>query len=130
MATLHLKADWQFYAPEPSFGEVLRYHLISPGGERSPAFALTEALDKNSRAYYRFASLYLSTPRFPAFLERLGHYLCARHASGRPGSVELTVYFQKPIMPEAYANGARPLDPDFLDPVPFQTVACPPDPAE
>jgi hypothetical protein len=116
---LNLNGPWPFYAPNPSFGSIMRYETISASGEIK-IYPLTEAHNKFDHAYVRNINFYVYFYRNAAKTKKRGYdksvarYLCAQHAGTDVKEIIFRRYRQKRFTFQNYQQGKKPLDDEFL----------------
>lgn len=121
--SLQLGADWKFYAPDVALGSLLSYEVQAADGRRY-SFDLTRALNRSDPAYYRYTTTYIYTIDYPEFRTDFLEYLCRKHADLAPTTVDLDIFWQRRLEPEAYVNGDRPMDPSYLRRSDIATISC------
>ena len=122
---LHLDAGWGFFAPDPHPGVLMSYVLEDADGNEHE-IDFTRSLNRSATAFQRYTMLqdYLWIDAQP-YATHAARFLCRRHAELAPMRIAFRFRRVQTPTPEAWRDGHRPLDPDFLvvedhDPVPCE----------
>lgn len=120
-----LPGTWGFFAPEPGPGTVLRYAVHDASG-KTHLFKWGETLSRKDPNFFRWHTFH-----HRIFLEKEDYErsvalsLCRKHRNLNPKSVNFIFVRLLKLSPKAYLAGARPLDPDYVEPEEGEAVPCP-----
>lgn len=126
LALLHLDSGWGFFAPDPHPGVRMLYVLTDDQG-RKHEVDFTSSLERSATGFQRYTMMqdYLWIEAQP-YTTHAARYLCRRHADLRPRQIAFRFHRVQPLTPEAYLQGHRPLDPEFLVIEDHEPVPCEP----
>ena len=120
LAFFHLDSTWMFYAPNPSFGSILRYETLNSRGEKS-VFPLSESHGKFDHAYSRYTNFYGYLFAYPKYARNHGYhksvarYLCGQHQKSEEiVQIRFFIFRQQRFTKDDYLKGKHPLDNEFL----------------
>ncbi|WFB37786.1 hypothetical protein P3T73_08440 [Kiritimatiellota bacterium B12222] len=112
---LHLENYWAFFAPEPSAGKWVRYVIEDDHGNLH-FFKLAEELDRNDPLFFRHSSLITDITEPPsAGTLGIAAALGQKHQDLNPTRIQFVIGWQLPIRREAYLEGKRPYDSEFIE---------------
>jgi len=124
-----LNRGWPFYAPDPSFGRIMRYQTIAADG-KTTLYPLTQAREKFDHAYFRYTNFYFylfDNPRYSKtkhYDKSVARFLCRRHQNEGISAINFIVIDQSRFTYLDYQKGARPLDQTFLNEKQFGPYPC------
>lgn len=125
LSLLNLNNGWAFFAPEPRTGAIMQYTITDQDGNEH-LFDFSGQLDHKTAAFQRYTSMLETlSQKIEPYTESAGLFLCRQHVKLRPAQVQFKFYFLNVITPEAYLEGARPLDKTNLELENQKPIKCP-----
>jgi hypothetical protein len=120
----YLGHRWNFFAPHPGPGVLVRYELVGGGGT-ARTLPLSEALERGSPAFFRFMRLFDRVATGGEVLRAgAAARLCREHAAERPRGIRFVVLHQLTLSPELVRAGVRPTDPEALERRVLAEIPC------
>ncbi len=125
LSFFHLENYWAFFAPNPASGNLLRYAVRDEYGQQH-IFKLTEDHRRSEPAYLRHTTFYtaISDHKDPGYTASAARYLCQRHAGLKPASIVFITGQQLRLPRQAWLDGKRPLDDDYMEVVYQDPISC------
>jgi hypothetical protein len=125
LALLNLNNGWAFFAPEPRTGAFMRYTITDQDGNEY-LFDFNDQLNQEMAVFQRYTSMLETwSQEIEPYTESAGLYLCQQHKNLNPVQIQFKFYHINIITPEAYMQGARPLDEGNLALEDLNPISCP-----
>jgi hypothetical protein len=125
LTLFRLNSKWDFYAPNVTRGQQLRYIVESADGDRRTVIP-TDDWSWHHPGYWWFRAWNDAIIASPdRYADRAIASLCRQHAASRPAAITLLLIQQQEFTPEDHLAGRHPLDAAFVVESTLKRGTCP-----